>query len=268
MRLSIQTIVFNAESILPKRMLQKNIEQWVDIADEIIIVEGATKAQTRPFDGETSNYTQDGKSTDNTIDVLQNLKNKYSKIKLILAKGFWDGKVAMCNAAAQEASGDYLWQVDSDEFYHEKDIPIILKLLDEEKPDAVHFYANHFFRNYQTIMGYDQWWGNGGPWERIFRNTPGSHWVSHEPPNYQLTDGTICNKGKVINREQTKALDVFLYHYSYVTKEQVEFKAEFFKNPQYLVYWDQWGNNNDVSIFGSKTTPFLGEHPACIKSYL
>ena len=36
MKISIQTIVFNALSVLPEGMLQKNIEQWLDIADEII----------------------------------------------------------------------------------------------------------------------------------------------------------------------------------------------------------------------------------------
>jgi hypothetical protein len=268
MKLSIQTIVFNAESILPKDMLRKNIEQWVEIADEIIIVEGATKALTRPFDGDAQNFTPDGKSTDATRDILQTLEKEHSKIKLILANGFWNGKTAMCNAASKIATGDYLWQVDQDEFYHENDIPKILNILEKYKPDAVHFYANHFWGGYWTIMDNNQPWGNGQPWMRIFKNVPGSHWISHEPPEYQLADGTVCNKGHVINREQTDSMGIKMFHYGYVNKSQVDFKAKFYRNSQYVSLWDKWLLNNNTPILKSVTTPFLGEHPKCIQTYL
>lgn len=268
MKLSIQTIVFNAEDTLPTGMLQKNIKQWIGVADEIIIVEGATKANRHYWDGDTQSFTSNGKSTDNTVDILQSLSAKYPQVKLILGETFWNGKTSMCNAAAKFAIGDYLWQVDSDEFYHEKDIPKIFHLLETDKPDAIHFYAHHFFGGYQTAMGNDQPWGNGIPWMRIFKNTPGSHWISHEPPEYQLADGTVCNKGKVITRDQTNSMGIKLYHYSCVNKKQIDFKTKFFRNNQYPILWDKWKINNNTPIFGARTSPFIGEHPACIKEII
>jgi len=272
MRISAQTIVFNAESILPKGMLRKNIEETLKFADELIIVEGATHARTGYFDGNALPFTNNGRSTDTTIQVIEDLKAKYpDKIKLVLGSddGFWNGKTAMCNAAAQLATGDYLWQVDSDEFYHENELPIIIKLLEEQKPDAVHFFANHFYGGYEELIGNDQPWGNGIPWMRIFRHTPGSHWISHEPPNYQLADGLICNRGIVITREQTNALGLKMYHYGYVMKEQVDFKAQFYGQPTYPTTWEKWKLDKvNTRIFGSKTSHFEGTHPACIREYL
>jgi hypothetical protein len=49
-------------------MLQKNIEQWRDIANEIIIVEGATKAQTG-----TSNYLAEIDDTGSFIVEIRGL---------------------------------------------------------------------------------------------------------------------------------------------------------------------------------------------------
>jgi len=268
MKISVQTIVFNAENTLPKGMLEKNIEQWFGVADEVIIVEGATRS-IRQFDGDTSSFTSDGKSTDNTREIILSLASRHpGVVKVILGDGFWDGKTTMCNAAANAATGDYLWQVDSDEFYHEKDVPRILDLLDKEKPDAVHFAANHFWGGWWTIMDKDQPWGNGMPWMRLFKNAPGSHWASHEPPEYLCANGFPCNMGKVITRDQTDSMGIRMYHYSYVQKSQIDFKAAFYRNGLYPVLWENWQRNNNTRVFGAVTSPFVGEHPACIKDYL
>ena len=268
MKITFGCIVFNILSTLPNNMFEYCIQQIYDIAHEIIIVEGATKATTHYFDGNTTLFTNNGRSTDGTIDYLYNLQKKYSKIKIIIGEGFWNGKTDMCNAYASISNGDYIWQLDSDEFYTKEDQFKILKILSEKKPDAVHFYANHFFGGFDSCIDERcNSWGNDIPWMRIFRNIPGkSKWISHEPPNY-LCDGLFCNKGNVITRDDTLKNGIKMFHYSCVIENQIKFKDIFFgQNMKYEKLWNDFKKNKKILIFGSKVYKFEGEHPDIIKN--
>lgn len=272
MKITLFSIVFNIIDTLPKDMFKLNIQNMYDFVDEIIIVEGATKAKYHYYDGDTSHFTKDGKSNDGTIELLKELE-KLEKVKVIYGNGFWDGKTSMCNAASNIATGDYIWQMDSDEFYKHEDIIKLKELLEKEKPDSIHFYANHFFGGYDSCIDEIEpnQWGNGIPccWMRIFKHIPGkSHWISHEPSVY-VCDGLNCERGKVIDRKMTLALGIKLYHYSYVQESQINFKSKFYNNPDYHKYWEQVKTNKNIKIFGSQLHEFTGKHPDIIeKNYL
>lgn len=272
MRVSVQMICFNAASVLPKGMLQACVAQIYPHVDEIIIVEGATMARTRKFDGDASSFTKNGGSTDGTLDILFSLPDPANKIVVERSRGWWDGKTAMCNEAANRATGDYIWQVDSDEFYHEKDVPAILQWLDADRPSAMHFFANHFWGGFHDIIskGSEHLWGADIPWKRIFRHYPGAKWISHEPPEYQLPDGRICNQqADVITREMTLARGVKLYHYGYVHQAQVDFKARFYRNPMYPKVWRDWQANHAAKLInGCCTEEFDGSHPSEIRTLI
>jgi cellulose synthase/poly-beta-1,6-N-acetylglucosamine synthase-like glycosyltransferase len=152
MKITFGCIVFNILETLPENMFEYCIQNIYEYAHEIIIVEGATKAISHYWDGDTSTFTSNGRSTDGTIEYLYKLQEKYPKIKIIIGDGFWNGKTEMCNAYASIATGDYIWQLDSDEFYHENDIIKIIRLLDLQNPDSVHFYANHFFGGFNYVI--------------------------------------------------------------------------------------------------------------------
>ena len=267
MKISVFSIVFNIIDTLPKNMFELNIQNMYEYVDEIIIVVGATRAITHYFDGDTSKYTQNGRSTDGTIELLKELENKYEKVKVIIGDGFWDGKTKMCNAASNIASGDYIWQLDSDEFYKPEDIIKIKNILELEKPDAVHFYANHFIGGWDYCIDercYNTW-GNFIPWKRIFKNTKNSYWISHEPPEY-VCDGLICNNGKVINRDLTLNLGIKMFHYSFVTYEQILFKTNFYKTKEYLPFWEKFKYDKNTKILDSVVYKFEDEHPDIIKN--
>lgn len=269
-KITFGMIVFNAEKNLPPGMLAACIENIYNYAHEIIIVEGATKAINHYFDGDTSKFTNNGKSTDNTIAIIKSLPDPDKKIKLIEADGFWDGKTKMCNAYASIATGDYIWQLDSDEFYKHEDIETILSILEKKKIDAVHFYANHFFGGFDyCIDETETGWGNDIPWMRIFRNVPEkSYWISHEPPEY-VCDGTVCNRGKVVSRENSLTMGIKMFHYSYVTEDQVRFKSSFYKNDNYIKDWERFKSDKNYKPMGSTVRKFNGEHPEIIeKKYL
>lgn len=271
MKISTGTLVFNASSILPEGMLEAQLKHLYSFSDEILITEGATKATTHRFDGDTSWLTKDGHSTDDTIEIIKHFPDPENKIRLIQKNGFWNGKTEMCNEWSKRATGDYLWQVDSDEFYLEEDIIKIKHMLKRELPDAVHFYANHFWGDYKNCIDENtgKGWGNNIPWMRIFKHDKGSKWISHEPPNYQLSNGLICNQGKVITRDQTLSMGIKMQHYSYVCEEQINFKSKFFRNDIYQKLWKEWKNNKNIPLLnGSKTVEYKGKYPKFINRLL
>lgn len=265
MKISFGMIVFNAESTLPKGMLEACITNVYDIAHEILIVEGATKAITHYFDGDTSSFTKDGKSTDNTINIIKNLPDPQNKIKLIESNGFWNGKTEMCNAWAQIATGDYVWQLDSDEFYHPDEVKKLIDYLEKHNPDAVYFNAYHFFGGIDYCIderSYPDW--GSGPWYRVFRHVPGkSKWRSHEHPIYEC-DGLVCNTGNVLTQQQSTEIGIKMYHYSYVTYSQIQFKTSFYKNSIYPEAWESFKQDKSYKPLGAQAYLFEGKHPEII----
>lgn len=265
-------LVFQTDTVLPKGMLKACVAQFYPHVDQIIFVEGATKAlDPKRFDGDASEFTNNGSSTDGTLECLLSLDDPDKKIEIVRSNGFWDGKTQMANESAKRATGDYIWEISSDEFYKHEDIKKIKELLEKERPDAVHFYANHFVGCFNWIIDQEtgHLWGNDGPWTRIFRNEPGSHWISHEPSEYQLANGLICNQGKVINRDMTLAMGIKLFHYSYVVKSQAYFKAKFYLRPEYIQMWDDFQLDQKTSwINGTKACEYKGQHPEEMEKYL
>lgn len=272
MRISVQMLAFQTESTLPKGMLKACVAQFYPHVDQITIVEGATRAtDPKRFDGDATSFTHNGSSTDGTIECLLSLPDPDKKIEIVRSAGWWDGKTQMANESAKRATGDYIWEISSDEFYHSSDMVKIKTLLEERKPDAVHFYANHFIGNFNYIIsrGSDHLWGNNESWMRIFRNEPGSRWISHEPSEFQTASGLICNKGNVITREETLAMGIRLFHYSYVERSQAEFKAKFYVRPEYTKMWDDFQfDKNTQWINGARGQEYVGSHPEAIQEFL
>jgi len=262
MKITVGSILFNASSILSEDLFGEWLKATYDIGDEIILVEGATG---NPRDGDVSWITRDGKSTDNTMAITRSFPDPAKKIKIIEGNGFWtSGKTGMCNEWAKNMTGDYIWQIDSDEFYLKKDVKLIREMLKVTKPDAVHFFANHFWGDFHHCLDETNGkrWGNDIPWMRIFRHVSGASWITHEPPDYKHPNGFRCNQGRVIAREETLRLGIKMFHYSYIKKSQIDFKTRFFRNPLYAELWRKWHENSFTPLInGSVTKEFIGEHP-------
>jgi len=262
-------IIFNGEKFAPKGMLKAQLTQLYYLADQIIIVEGATRSdqKTHYFDGDATWCTPDGKSTDNTISIIKEFPDPEKKITLIEPHGFWNGKTQMCNEWSKLATGDYMWQVDIDEFYQKEDIGRIKHILKKYEPNAVHFYANHFWGDFKNCIDETSpyTWGNNLPWQRIFRHVPGSRWARHEPPTYILPDGTDCNEKQVVPRDETLRIGIKMFHYSYVTPEQIFFKSKFYNQTWTEKTYKTWLQDNNTLVNGSKTVTFNGTHPIWVQ---
>jgi glycosyltransferase involved in cell wall biosynthesis len=271
-KISAQMIVFNAATVLPSGMMRACIESILPHVSQLTIVEGATKASNgHRFDGHGELFTTNGCSTDNTLEVLMDIPNDHHKITIVPCDGqLWPGKTYMMNKANEYCSGDYVWQIDSDEFYHEKEIPSIIQMLEKHEPDAVHFFANHFWGGYNDIVPFsERRWGNDIAWRRIFKRTEGSNWQSHEPPEYQSCDGRFMNQGHVLSREFMLNNGCSMYHYGFAQRQQAEFKQKFYNNPRYLNCWDAWQKDKLTPIInGAHTKPFDGSHPKAIRKLI
>jgi len=268
-KISFGMIVFNAQSILPPNMLGACLANVYDVAHEILISEGAV----RPYGGNNGDATwasRDGSSTDGTLEFIRNFPDPEKKIKIFTKEGYWDGKLEMCNAYASAATGDYVWQLDSDEFYKKRDMKRIINYLNNNQDiESVHFYANHFWGGWDYCCDENSGrnWANQIPWMRIFKNEKGSSWKSHAPPIYQNSSGTVMGS-KILDRDTTLGFGIKLYHYGYVVRSQVEFKQQYYnggRDSQLINLWDEWQKNKETPLINNDiSSPFIDRHPDII----
>lgn len=129
LKISFGIIVLNGEPFT--RYCLRSIYPF---AHEIIVVEGGSWGAI--------DSTKNGHSTDGTLDILRDFKDKEdpdNKILIVTAEdegyldGFWPGdKDEQSQAYAKRATGNYLWQVDVDEFYRIEDIQKIIRRLRDD----------------------------------------------------------------------------------------------------------------------------------------
>jgi len=112
--------------------IRYNLRALYPFAHQIIVVEGAAPAAACISDS-------NGHSSDGTLDIIRNFKaeeDPENKLNIVTAEdegypnGFWPGeKNQQSQAYAKRATGNYLWQVDADEFYQPEDMKAIIKML-------------------------------------------------------------------------------------------------------------------------------------------
>jgi len=166
-------------------MIVKDEEQFLDnclksvkdVADEIIIIDTGSK--------------------DNTVDIAKKYTNK------VYFHPWKDSFSEARNHYFKYAKGDWIFQIDADEELIEKDIPVLLKAVENTDIDAVMVQIVSIFR-----QGEDEGRHNV---ERLFRN-----------------NGIIHYEGRVHNRlvgfKRPQIYPIQLKHYGYDLKDKA--KAE------------------------------------------
>lgn len=214
LRFSFGMIVFNGEEFL-----QEVLESIYEFAYEIIVVEG-------PDRNALSMAGPDGRSTDGTQTILKSFPDPLKKLKII--HGSWSSKDEQCNRFIEEASGDYIWQVDDDEVYKKEDLRKIEKLLiDDPEITAVAFQWQNFFKGFDRVMVADE------PYEvwRLFRLRPGYRFQTHRPPTVvDPSTGAIMNRIKPLSGRKLAEMGIRIYHYSYIFDRQVRSKIQYHTN--------------------------------------
>jgi hypothetical protein len=201
-------------------------------AHEIIVVEGAAPAAA-------SMATAAGHSTDGTLDTLHRFKAEEdveNKVQMVTRDGFWSEKDEQSQAYAQRASGDYLWQVDIDEFYQPEDMRTVLQMLVADPGiTAASFKQFAFWGGFDYIV--DGWYLRRGAdvFHRLFRWGPGYRYAKHRPPTVHDPQGRDLRLLKWIKAGHMARRGVRLYHYCLLFPHQVLNKTT------YYAALDRWG---------------------------
>lgn len=198
-------------------------------AHEIIVVEGGHE------DARVVS-TPDGHSTDGTLATVRGFmrdEDPEGKVQLVTREGFWPkrdefgkDRTPQSRAYAERATGDYLWQVDIDEFYRPGDMTSVIAMLqDDPSITAVSFRQ-------RTIWGGLHYAADG--WalrrgldvhHRLFRWRPGYRYATHEPPTVLDESGTDLRAIRWVRARDMERRGIILYHYSLLFPEQVRLKA-------------------------------------------
>lgn len=262
--ISFGIIVLNGEPFI-----RYNLENLYPHAYEIIIVEGAVE---KFFHAATS----DGHSLDSTLDIIKSFPDPESKIKLIQRQGFWPEKDEMSNAYMEVCTGDYIWQVDVDEFYKPDDIEKIRDILTAD-PDItrVDVKSINFLRSFNArVMGATFVYG-ADEFIRIFRFKPGYSYISHRPPTLADETGAPFQHIKTLKSADLEYQGIVQYHYSYIFHNYVKDKADYYSRMEWNgghedgLFWfnNQWclfSNPLRVHLQNfppSWLVPFTGRHP-------
>lgn len=199
-------------------------------AHQIVVVEGG-------HEGARAVCTSDGHSLDDTLAVLRRFKEEedpLDKLEIVTRDGFWPQKDELgrdrthqSRAYAERATGDYLWQVDIDEFYRPQDMQLVLDMLSRDpRITAVSFNVRPFWGGLDYEIDGWRWRRGGQTFHRLFKWGQGYEYKTHEPPTVLDEHGRDLRQlgwvsGKTMARRST-----YLYHYCHVFPSQVRRKTE------------------------------------------
>jgi len=268
-KISFGIIVLNGEPFT-----KYALRQIYPYAHEIIIVEGGSR--------KAIDVAPNGKSIDGTIESIAEFIEKEDaskKIKFISAKGFWKDKDEQSSIFFREATGDYVWEIDIDEFYKNKDIEHIINLL-EKNPDidAISFEEILFWGgfNYKCdgIFLRDVF----TEVFRIFKWRPGYKYVGHRPPTVLDENGINLKDKMWITGKRLAKQKIYMYHYCLVFPKQVKEKSNYYSRPQEASYkkMNSWAQDSYFSLkkpfnvhniykYPSWLTRYSGNHPEQIQ---
>jgi hypothetical protein len=248
-------------------------------AHEIIVVEGGHE-DTRTV------ATPDGHSLDETLEVLRRFcreEDPHHKVTVVTRDGFWPKKdefgkckTHQSRAYAERATGDYLWQIDIDEFYTANDMRRVLEMLvDDPEISAVSFHQRAFWGNPDIeVQGWPLRRG-ADEYHRLFKWGRGYRYLIHQPPTVVDDEGRDLRTLKWIRASDIARQGIQLYHYSLLFPWQVDQKTRIYKDQQPgvcdgIVEWAETsyfklGHPYRVhNLYESPSwlTRYRGEHPA------
>jgi hypothetical protein len=220
-------IVLNGMPFLPY-----NLRALYPYAHQIIVVEGAAPGAAA---------APDGHSLDGTLEELRRFaadEDPEGKLIVVTAEderhpdGFWTGeKDEQSRAYAARATGDYLWQVDVDEFYLPTDMESVLDLLASEPPvTAVTFPTMTFWG--APWCAVDGWFlrrGNGD-YHRLFKWGPGYSYARHRPPTVVDDQGRDTRDGRWLDGSEMRRRGIAMHHFSLLLPRQVRDKVDYYAN--------------------------------------
>jgi hypothetical protein len=244
-------------------------------AHQIIVAEGASPGGAAIARG-------DGHSRDGTLDILRDFKlheDVEDKLTIVTAEdeghddGFWPGeKDEQSRAYAKRATGDYLWQVDVDEFYREDHMTLVLGVLaGDPSVDAMSFKMLTFWGDLGIVA--DGWYlrRGGDCYHRLFKWGPGYRYVKHRRPTVADEHGRDLRARHWLDARATGRMGIRLYHYSLLLPQQVRDKGQYYTRAEHSRVppseWDRWMRRSYFSLQSPYRVHNLYRHPSWLERY-
>ena len=260
-RISFGMIVLNGEPFI-----RYNLRALYPFAHEIIVVEGAAP-------GAKNIAAPDGHSLDGTLESLRRFKAREDpddKLVIVTRDGFWSEKDEMSQAYAERATGDYLWQVDVDEFYQPADMRAVIDLLrGDPSITAVSFKTITFWGapDYRV----EAWHHRRGAAEyhRLFKWGAGYRYTTHRPPTVVDDAGRDLRDLRWLRAKDMEECGINLYHYSLLLPKQVREKCEYYSRAE-------WAKREGAALWAQEAyfglrrpyhTHNVDEYPGCLYRY-
>ena len=251
-RISFGIIVLNGEPFT-----KYSLRNLYPFAHEIIVVEGGSK--------NAAEFAPKGHSTDGTREALIEFKKKEdpeNKVKIITKEGFWNEKNEQSQAYAKIATGDYLWQVDVDEFYKREDIEKVIRMLrDNPQITQVSFKMRMFWGGFNYCVDGWKFRSGGEIFQRLFKWGPEYHYTSHRPPTVFNSSGQNLRNLLYISGYKLEKEGVIMYHYSYI------FPRIVFEKCQYHLLQANTKKYKDIENWPRDTFMNL-QHPFNVDSFV
>ena len=169
--------------------IRESIESTINMVDRFIVIEGAW--------GENVAVNGYQRSTDGTIQILENLKAKYSKLEVHHHND--PNQIAQRNRVFEYLPNDcWLFIVDHDEVWDKKNLANLWTLLQQTKEKAIKVKSLTFVNDRYTYAPI--------AFPRCFRIEPG-HSYLFSAPNHLVCDTR--------SMEVTPHENIIYYHYSY-----------------------------------------------------
>ena len=279
-RVTFGTIVLNGQPFL-----EYNLRSLYPFAHQIIVVEGACTAAA-------VTATPDGHSVDGTLAMLERFKREQDpedKLVIVTAEdegapdGFWTEKLEMSQAYAARATGDWLWQVDYDEFYIEGDVRTVLDMVISDPEIAGMSFP---FLNFWGGFDYredGQWFRYNFPCvHRLFRWGEGYRYVNSRPPTVEDNLGRDTRTLNWVPHQRLRRSGIYMYHYSTIFPKQAREKMGYYPKVTWsrafaqMAHMDGWIADSyyglkhpyHLSVLGLSMPAwlerYLGGHPAQI----
>ena len=269
-RVSFGIIVLNGEPFT-----RYCLRSLYPFAHEIIVVEGASP-------GAAGVAHSDGHSSDRTLDLLREFKaseDVEGKVTIVIAEddghpdGFWPGeKDEQSRAYARRATGDYLWQVDVDEFYRAADTRLVLRMLAADPSiDTMSFKMLTFWGDLGYIA--DGWYLRRGAdqYHRLFKWGPGYRYVKHRRPTVCDERGRDLRTLRWLDAGATGRTGIRLFHYSLLFPQQVRDKGEYYQHAAHSHAvargWNRWMERSYFTLKEPFRVHNLYRHPSWLRRF-
>jgi glycosyltransferase involved in cell wall biosynthesis len=244
-------------------------------AHEIIVVEGGSRHAA-------AMCSADGHSTDGTLDVLHEFKAKEDpahKLQIVTRDGFWPEKIAQSQAYAERVTGDWLWQVDIDEFYLPQQMERVLSLIAADPTITaisllqIAFWGDleHYADGFGLKSAQQECW-------RVFRFGPGFRYTEHRPPTVLDPRGrNMLEVNGWLGRRMARE-GIYLLHYESLFQHQVRQKVAYYTSlSEHMRALDDWYRHSYLKLddpyhvhrwykVPSWLERYTGDHPPQIKS--